>query len=71
MRFNALHNFLPTKGFCQVKTIPKIREKLGSGRVGQAPTRILIFFGNCVFFRVCLYCFNVSIKNEKLDNGVV
>ena len=27
-----------TKGFCQVKKNQKIREKLGSGWVGQAPT---------------------------------
>ena len=31
------------KGFCQVKKIQKIREKLGSGWVGQAPNRIWFF----------------------------
>ena len=44
-----------TKGFCQVKTNTKIREKLGSGFVGQAATRIL-FFKCCVF----LSCFFVN-----------
>ena len=44
------------KGFCQVKKIPKIRQKLGSVWVGQAPTRIFIFGGNLVFFGVFL-CF--------------
>ena len=47
-------------GFCQIKKNPKIREKLGSGWVGQAPTRIF-FFGekfcvSCVFF-CCCTCF--------------
>ena len=44
-----------SKGFCQVETIPKIREKLGSGWVGQAPTPISFFWGgNIVFFALFL-----------------
>ena len=43
-------NYLIIKGFCQVKKNQKIREKLGSGWVGQAPTRIFFFFGNFVLF---------------------
>ena len=43
------------KGFCQVKKNQKIREKLGSGWVGQAPTRIIILFWKCcVFFVFCV-----------------
>ena len=45
-----------TKGFCQVEKIPKIREKLGSGGVGQAPTRIFwpirVFLGFLDFFNL-------------------
>ena len=42
------------KGFCQVKQIPKIREKLGSGWVGMSSPNsdFFFFFGNFVFFRV-------------------
>ena len=50
-----------------------MREKLGSGWVGQAPTRILIFWGNFVFFRIFCVVFmfqNVSKKTKKLDNGM-
>ena len=55
------------KGFCQVKTIPKIRQKLGSVWVGQATTRIFIFWENLVFF--CVFCVvfmfpNVSKKKK-------
>ena len=46
------------KGSCQVKTIPKIWEKLGSGWVGQAITRISF----CVCF---LCCFHVSNSFKK------
>ena len=37
------------RGFVKLKKIKKIREKLGNGWVGQAPTRIIIFLGKfCV-----------------------
>ena len=52
-----------TKGFCQIEKIKKIREKLGSGWVGQAPTRIIIFFGNVVFF-VLFSCFQMFQKKK-------
>ena len=54
-----------TKGFCQVKTNTKSREKLGSGFVGQAATRIL-FFKCCVFF--C--CFFVVLVSNFFFNWV-
>ena len=44
----------------------KIREKLGSGWVGQARTRIIFFFGKfCIFVRFfcLLYVFPKKIKN--------
>ena len=41
-----------------------MREKLGSGWVGQAPTRILIFLENFV----C--CFHVTNLFFLIDNGV-
>ena len=41
---------LHSKGFCQVKINPKIREKLGSGWMGEALTRILfLLLKFCVF----------------------
>ena len=40
------------RGLVKLKKNQKIREKLGSGWVGQAPTRISSFFGNIVFFCV-------------------
>ena len=60
------------KGFCQVKTIPKIREKLGSGWVGQAPTRIIIFWGKVVFFVFfVLFSFFQMVQKKKMDRGWV
>ena len=64
-------------GVCQVKKIPKIREKLRSGWVGHVPARILFFLGgrgNFVVF-LCFFGFffvvHVSKKNEKkMDRGV-
>ena len=58
-----------SKGFCQVKKIPKIREKLGSGWVGQAQSRIKFFGGKCFFFVFFVCCFHVSkcFKKKKLD----
>ena len=49
-----------SKGFCQVKINPKTREKLGSGWVGQALTRIIIFLGNFVFFMFFVVFFVVE-----------
>ena len=43
-----------TKEFCQAEKIPKIREKLGSGWVGQARAR---FFLRKVYFCCCCTCF--------------
>ena len=57
-----------TKGFCQVEKNPKIREKLGSGWVGQALTRILILFGNVVF-SVFLCVVFMFFKVSKKKNG--
>ena len=48
------------KGFCQVKKIKKIREKLGSGWVGQALTRILIFF-----WKFCVFCVVFMFPNVE------
>ena len=51
-------------GFCQVKKNQKIREKLGSGWVGQAPTRISFLEILCLlmlFFS--LYMFPKKINN--------
>ena len=50
-------------GFCQVKKNRKIREKLGSGWVGQAPTLKkpqFFFFRNVVLFCVVFMFPNVS-----------
>ena len=50
-------------GFCQIKKNPKIREKLGSGWVGQAPTRIFFFWGrNFVFLVFFFVVVHVSKK---------
>ena len=55
------------KGFCQVKKIPKIRVKLESGWLGQAPTRIIIFFINFFFFVCVLFsCFQMFQKKFKI-----
>ena len=61
----------PLRGFEKLKKNPKIREKLGSGWVGQAPTRIINFFENVVF--LCVFCVvflfpNVS-KKKKMNVG--
>ena len=55
------------KGFCQVEKIPKIREKLGSGWVGEAPSRILIFFFECfILFVFCVvFMFQKKIKKDR------
>ena len=69
VRFSPLNWRLWNKGFCQVKTIPKIREKLGSGWVEQAPTGIFFFLKYCVFC-VIFIVVHVSKKNKKLDRRV-
>ena len=60
---------LIAKGFCHGKNNTKFREKLGSGWVGEAPTRIIFFFSDilCVFFVFCVVGFvlHVSPKNLK------
>ena len=56
------------KGFCQVEKNPKIPEKLGSGWVGQAPTRISFFFGYIVLFVLFFRC--TCFKKKKLDRRV-
>ena len=50
--------------FCQVKKNPKIREKLGSGWVVQAPTRIFILLG-----KFCVFCV-IFMFPKKMDRGV-
>ena len=57
------------KGFCQVKKNPKIREKLGSGRVGQASIRICLFFLKFCVFLCCFLAVYVSKKRKKSDRG--
>ena len=58
---------LSSRGFCQIKKNQKIREKLGSGWVGQATTQNFFFGGggNFVFF-VCFFvlfsCFQMCKK---------
>ena len=60
------------KGSCQVKENLKIREKLESGWVGQAPTRIFFFYKCCVFWCfLCLLAFFKCFKKKKLDRGWV
>ena len=62
---------LPSTFFCQVKKISKIQEKLGSGWVGQAPTRISFLGGNGVFFVLFFFVVHVSKKSiKKLVRGV-
>ena len=46
-----------TKGFCQVKTNPKIREKLRSGWVGHDPTCVVFMFSH--------------VKNKLIGEGWV
>ena len=58
-----------TKGFCQVKKIQKIQEKLGSGWVGQAPTRIIICWGGIFFLFVFRVVFMFPKNKYQLDRG--
>ena len=54
------------KGFCQSKKNPKIREKLGNGLEGQAPTQF--FFS--VFFLWCLLLLYMFPKKYKIAFGL-
>ena len=56
------------KGFCQVKKNPKIREKLGSGWVAQATTRIFFLGGGGVMF-ICVFCVVFMFLNVKKKIG--
>ena len=58
------------RGFIKLKKIKiKIREKLGSGWVGQAPTRIIIFGGKfCVF---CVVFMFPNVSKKKSDRRVI
>ena len=60
---------ISAEGFCQVKTIPKIREKLGSGCVGQAQTRISFFLQILCFFVLFLSLYMFP-KKKKIDRGL-
>ena len=56
-----------TKGFCQVKKNPKIREKLGSGWVGGSQDGFVFFWKFCVFLS-CFFAVHVSEK-KKIGYG--
>ena len=43
------------RGFLKLKKIQKFVKKLGSGWVGEAPTRICLFFIKLVFFCVVFF----------------
>ena len=58
------------KGFCQVEQNKKIREKLGSGWVRQAPTQIFFLGGGGFVFFVLFLCFQM-LKKKKLKGGWV
>ena len=62
---------IPTKGFCQVKKNPKIREKHRSGWVGQARTQILFFLEMLCFFVsfVLFLLFYMFRKKLKIGYG--
>ena len=49
-----------TEGFCQVKKNRTIREKLGSGCLGQGPIRIIFWGIFCVF---CVFCGVVFVES--------
>ena len=70
----GLLDHLTPKGFVKLKKIKKSEKKLGSGWVGQAPTRIIILGGNFVFFCVFLWCFFLlnmfPQKIKKMARGV-
>ena len=68
---SSRYNILPCcLGVCQVKKMRKIREKLGSGWVGQAPTRILFYSWKCcVFFCFCVCFLLLYMFPKKWDRG--
>ena len=55
----------PFKGFCQVKKNPKIREKPGSGWVGQAPNGFFFFYWKCCVFFVFFVLFSCFQMFQK------
>ena len=56
-------NAMSTKEFCQVKTNPKIREKLESGSVGQAS-----FFSDFYIFFNVTRPLNINICERLISN---
>ena len=60
----TLKHFL---GFCQVKTIPKIRGKFGIG--GWVKLQRGFFFGNIVFFCFCFFSLYMFPKKIKIWIG--
>ena len=56
------------RGFVKLQKNKIIREQLGSGRLGQAPALIIIFFDNfvlfCVIFFFLLKMFKKQLRNE-------
>ena len=65
-----METYTNKRGFCQVEKNPKIREKLGSGWVGQVLTRIWCFFWKFCVFVLFFVVVHVSKKYLKLDVGV-
>ena len=69
VKYSILRIFYQTEimngwGFCQVKKNQKIREKLGSGWVGQAPTRIF-FLKFCRFVSFCVVFMFPNVSKKK------
>ena len=61
---------LNIRGFVKLKN-PKIREKLGSGWVGQAPTHNYFCVKFCVFFVFfVLLFFAVHVSPQKIINWI-
>ena len=56
-----------TKGFCQVKKIPKIREKSEVGGWVKPQLIFLFFFKYCVF--CVLFFFVVHVSKKNIKNG--
>ena len=65
VRFMCIYT--DTKGFRQVKQNKKIKEKLGSGWVGQALTRIMNFFlKSCFFVIFVLFSYFQMFQKKKI-----